>query len=118
MLDLFKKKPEPAAADKVYRELQDGPVRDLLRLVLHHGVRASKPDPPASQTPSAEVGSLQEELRKLKHEARSVSVLSISLLSEVQASRRKLMWSPVPRLMSSEVSLFGAPKMLRLCIAS
>ena len=92
VLELFKKKPEAAAADKVYRELQDGPVRDLLRLVLHHGVRASKPNPPLSQTPSAEVVSLQEELLKLKHEARSVSVLSFSLLSEIQASRRKLMW--------------------------
>ena len=91
VLQLFKKKPEAAAADKVYRELQDGPIRDLLRLVLHHGVRASKPEPPLSQTPSAEVVSLQEELRKLKHEARSVSVLSFPLLSEIQASRRKLL---------------------------
>ena len=55
-------------------------------------MRASKPDPPLSQTPSAEVVSLQEELLKLKHEARSVAVLSFSLLSEIQASRRKLMW--------------------------
>ena len=88
----FLRTPEAATADKVYRELQDGPVRELLRLVLHHGVRASKPVPPISQTPSPEVVSLQEELRKLKHEARSVSVLSFSLLSEIQASRRKLMW--------------------------
>ena len=92
MLELFKKKPEAAAADKVYRELQDGPLRDLLRLVLHMGVRASKPDPPYSQSPQTEVDSLREELLKLKHEARSVSVLSFSLLSEIQASRRKLMW--------------------------
>ena len=92
VLELFKKKLVEAAADKVYRELQDGPIRDLLRLVLHHGVRASKPDPPLSQTASAEVISLQEELLKLKHGARSVAVLSFSLLSEVQASRRKLMW--------------------------
>ena len=92
VLELFKKKPVEAAADKVYRELQGGPIRDLLRLVLHHGVRGSKSDPPLSQTPSAEVVSLQEELLKLKLEARSVAVLSFSLLSEVQASRRKLMW--------------------------
>ena len=92
VLELFKKKPEAATADKVYRELQDGPVRDLLRLVLHLGVRASKPDPPASQTPSADVLSLQEELRKLELEVRSVSVLSFSLLAEIQASRRKLIW--------------------------
>ena len=62
VLELFKKKPVEAAADKVYRELQDGTIRELLRLVLHHGVRGSKPDPPLSQTPSAEVVSLQEEL--------------------------------------------------------
>ena len=92
VLELFKKKPEAATADKVYRELQDGPLRDLLRLVLHLGVRTSKPDPPASQTPSADVDSLREELRKLKFETRSVSVLAFSLLSEIQASRRKLMW--------------------------
>ena len=92
VLELFKKKPEAAAADKVYREMQDGPLRDLLRLVLHMGVRASKPDPPYSQSPQTEVDSLREELLKLKHEARSVSVLAFSLLSEIQASRRKLMW--------------------------
>jgi len=91
VLELFKKKPEAAAADKVYRELQDGPLRDLLRLVLHMGVRASKPDP-ASSSSSTAVDSLREELLKLKHEARSVSVLAFSLLSEIQASRRKLMW--------------------------
>ena len=73
--NFFKKKPVEAAGDNVWRVVQDGPIRDLLRLVLHHGVRASKPEPPISQTPSAEVVSLQEELRKLKHEARSVSVL-------------------------------------------
>ena len=55
-------------------------------------MRASKPDPPTSQTPSADVVSLREELRKIKLEARSASVLSFSLLSEIQASRRKLMW--------------------------
>ena len=92
VLELFKKKPEAAAADKVYRELQDGPLRDLLRLVLHMGVRASKPDFKATRSPSADVDSLQAELLKLKAEARSVSVLSFSLLSEIQASRRKLMW--------------------------
>ena len=68
VLELFKKKPEAATADKVYRELQDGPLRDLLGLMLHLGVRASKPVPPASQTPSADVDSLREELRKLKLE--------------------------------------------------
>ena len=91
VLELFKNKPEAAAADKVYREIQDGPLRDLLRLVLHLGVRASKPDPPHMETPQMEVDSLRGELLKLKHEARSVWVLSFSLLSEIQASRRKLM---------------------------
>ena len=60
--------------------------------MLHLGVRASKPDPQASRNPSADVDSLQMSILKLKHEARSVSVLSFSLLSEIQASRRKLMW--------------------------
>jgi hypothetical protein len=92
VLELFKKKPEAAAADKVYREIQDGPLRDLLRPVLHMGVRASKPDPPYSESPQTEVDSLRDELLKLKTEARAVSVLSFSLLSEIQASRRKLMW--------------------------
>ena len=123
VLELFKKKPEAAAADKVYREMQDGPLRDLLRLVLHLGVRASKPDPPYSQSPQTEVDSLREELLKLKHEARSVSVLAFSLLSEIQASRRKLMWevtgaknhelggvSPMdPRRCSHSASNCGSP---------
>ena len=92
VLELFKKKPEAAAADKVYREIQDGPLRDLLRCVLHMGVRASKPDPPHMDTPTTEVDRLYDELQKLKLEARAVSVLSFLLLSEIQASRRKLMW--------------------------
>ena len=91
VLELFKKKPEAAAADKVYRELQDGPLRDLLKLVLHMGVRATKPDQ-ASSSSSAAVDSLRSELITLKTEARSVSVLAFSLLSEIQAARRKLMW--------------------------
>ena len=44
VLDLLKKKPAETAVDKALRELQDGPVRDLLRLAFHHGVRGSKPD--------------------------------------------------------------------------
>jgi hypothetical protein len=91
VLELFKKKPEAAAADKVYRELQDGPLRDLLKLVLHMGVRATKPDQ-ASSSSSAAVDSLRSELITLKTEARTVSVLAFSLLSEIQAARRKLMW--------------------------
>ena len=42
--ELMKKRPADAAVDKALRELQDGPVRDLLRLSFHHGVRGSKPD--------------------------------------------------------------------------
>ena len=91
VLELFKKKPEAAAADKVYREMQDGPLRDLLKLVLHMGVRATKPDQ-ASSSSSAAVDSLRGELITLKIEARTVSVLAFSLLSEIQAARRKLMW--------------------------
>ena len=87
--------------------------------MLHLGVRASKPDPPISQTPSAEVVSLQEELRKLKHKARSVSVLSFPLRSEIQASRRELMWE-VTGAKAHELrgESLSSPKMLRLCIAS
>ena len=42
VLDLIKKKPAETAVDKALRELQDGPVRDLLRLGLHHGSRTSQ----------------------------------------------------------------------------
>jgi hypothetical protein len=92
VLELLKKKPAEAAMDKTYRELQDGPVRDLLRLALHHGVRACKPDIPYSQTPATEIDALRTEILKLKAEARSLSSLSFSLLSEIHASRRKIMW--------------------------
>ena len=47
VLDLLKKKPAETAVDKALRELQDGPVRDLLRPPFHHEVRGSKSDIPA-----------------------------------------------------------------------
>ena len=47
VLDLLKKMPAETAVDKALREPQEGPVRDLLRLAFHHGVRGSKPDIPA-----------------------------------------------------------------------
>ena len=78
--------------DKTYHELQDGPVRDLLRLALHHGVRACKPDIPDSQNPATEIDALRTEILQLKAEARFVSSLSFSLLSEIHASRRKIVW--------------------------
>ena len=93
VLDLLKKKPAETAVDKALRELQDGPVRDLLRLAFHHGVRGSKPDIPARpDAPDTELDELRTELLKLKTEARSLSSLSFSLLSEIHSSRRKLMW--------------------------
>ena len=45
VLDLMKSKPVEAAVDKQLRELQDGPVRDMLRLGLNLGVRACRPRP-------------------------------------------------------------------------
>jgi hypothetical protein len=89
VLDLLKKKPAETAVDKALRELQDGPVRDLLRLAFHHGVRGSKPDIPARpDAPDTELDELRTELLKLKTEARSLSSLSFSLLSEIHSSRR------------------------------
>ena len=57
-----------------------------------HGVRACKPDIPYSQTPETVIDALRTEILKLKAEARSLSSLSFSLLSEIHASRRKIMW--------------------------
>ena len=45
VLDLMKSKPVEAALDKQLRDMQDGPVRDMLLLALHLGVRACKPGP-------------------------------------------------------------------------
>ena len=92
VLDLLQK-PAETAVDKALRELQDGPVRDLLRLAFHHGVRGSKPDIPSRpDAPETELDELRTELLKLKTEARSLSSLSFSLLSEIHSSRRNLMW--------------------------
>ena len=52
-----------------------------------------KPDIPARpDAPDTELDEFRTEILKLKTEARSLSSLSFSLLSEIHSSRRKLMW--------------------------
>ena len=69
------------------RELQDGPVRDMLRLALHLGVRACKPGP----DPGDPIGHITAELDRIKMQARSTVSLCFSLLSEIHSSRREMM---------------------------
>ena len=85
---LLKNKPAEAAVDKALRDLQDGPVRDLLRVALHLGARATKPEPAPRDT----LDTVKTELAKLKGQARITSSLSFSLLSEIHTLRRDLMW--------------------------
>ena len=88
VLDLMKSKPVEAALDKQLRELQDGPVRDMLRLALHLGVRACKPGP----DPGDPIDQVTAELDRIKMQARSTVSLCFSLLSEIHSSRREMMW--------------------------
>ena len=76
------------ALDKQLRELQDGPVRDMLRLALHLGVRACKPGP----DPGNPIDQVTAELDRIKMQARSTVSLCFSLLSEIHSSRREMMW--------------------------
>ena len=84
----MKSKPVEAALDKQLRELQDGPVRDMLRLALHLGVRACKPGP----DPGDPIDQVTAELDRIKMQARSTVSLCFSLLSEIHSSRREMMW--------------------------
>ena len=74
--------------DKQLRELQDGPVRDMLHLALHLGVRACKPGP----DPGDPIDQVTAELDRIKMQARSTVSPCFSLLSEIHSSRREMMW--------------------------
>ena len=74
VLDLMKSKPVEAALDKQLREVQDGPVRDMLRLALHLGVRACKPGP----DPGDPIYQVTAELDRIKMQARSTVSLCFS----------------------------------------
>ena len=84
----MKSKPVEAALDKQLRELQDGPVRDMLRLALHLGVRACKPGP----DPGDPIDQVTAELDRIKMQAWPTVSLCFSLLSEIHSSRREMIW--------------------------
>ena len=84
----MKSKPVESALDKQLRELQGGPVRGMLCVALHLGVRVCKPGP----DPGNPIDQVTAELDHIKIQARSAVSLCLSLLSEIHSSRREMIW--------------------------
>ena len=90
----LRKRPELAAVDKSLRDIQDGPLRDLLRVALHLGVRSAQPDPAFEDIDGNEAAlkDLLASVHKTKALACNMTTLAFSLLSELTSSRRSIMW--------------------------
>ena len=112
VLDLMKSKPVESALGRQLRELQDGPVRDMLRLALHLGVRTCKPGP----DPGDPIDQVTAELDRIKMQARSTVSLCFFPPSEIHSSRREMMWK-IQRAKASELrgrSIFDQDIMVRI----